>query len=214
MLSFLTNDANSLFNIAVLIVIALGIIEGLGLLVGLSLANALDSLTPFDIDVDFDADVSSGGLTALLGWLCLNRLPLMVWLVLFLTCFAICGYLINFTLMKLHPALMAGWLSASGALLLGSLLTNKAGKRLAKLVPKNESSAISTETFAGRIATITSGNARQGYPTEASFVDNFQQKHYLLVEPIEADEQFQAGQQVVLVQKGSNGWQATRLSVE
>lgn len=213
MFEFFMADANTLFNIAIGIVLVMGLLEGLGLLLGLSLIALFDNLSPIDLDINVgvnaDPDFTVGGLTQIVGWLCLNRLPLMVWLVLFLTCFAIFGYVFNFTLVSLFDTYLTSLINVPLAFFMGLVLTGKVGKRLAAIMPKNESSAVSSNTFGGRIATITTGTARKGSPAEASFVDNFNQKHYVMVEPMESEQAFATGKQVVLVQKGTNAWMAT-----
>lgn len=87
MIEFLLADFNTGFAIALGMVIALAFLEGLGMLIGLSLMSLLDQISPIEFDLEVDAEFSHGGLTPILGWLCLNRLPLLIWLVLFLTCF-------------------------------------------------------------------------------------------------------------------------------
>jgi hypothetical protein len=212
MFEFFLADANTIFNIAIGIVLVMGLLEGLGLLLGLSLIALFDNLSPIDVDlnvgVNADPDFTVGGMTQIIGWLCLNRLPLMVWMVLFLTCFGIVGYVLNFTAASLFNTYLTSLISIPIALTLGLVLTGKVGSRLANIMPKNETSAISSDTFGGRIATITTGTARKGSPAEASFVDNFNQKHYVMVEPMESEQTFATGEQVVLVQKGKTGWLA------
>ena len=210
MIDFLLAEANNAFSISIGIVVALGLIEGIGLLIGLSMMALLDNLSPIDIDLDADADLSVGGLTQIVGWLCLNKLPLMIWLVLFLTAFAVSGYTVNFVALTVTSALSPAFISIPVALAAGLVITSKTGSGLARIMPKNESSAVSTDSFAGRIATVTSGTARSGSPAEAALEDDFHQKHYVLVEPMEQEEVFPAGQKVLLIEKGSNGWLAVR----
>ena len=94
MLDFVLADYNLLFTCSICFVFILAFIEGLGLLIGFSLMNALDQLTPIDLNTEID--LTEGGLTALLGWLCLNRLPLLIWLVILLTSFGLFGYCLNY----------------------------------------------------------------------------------------------------------------------
>ncbi len=211
MIEFLFADPNQVFTIAFGIVLALGLLEGLGLLIGLSLSTMLDNLTPieWDMDIDTNTEFSGGGLTQIIGWLCLNRLPLMIWLVLFLSSFSISGYASNFLALSVLDRFLPTWMALVVGLFGAVMLTRRCGPVLADILPKNESSALSVESFSGAVATITQGTARVGSPTEASFVDNFQQKHYVLVEPMESDQEFGPGQQVVLIQKGPNSWTAT-----
>jgi len=212
MIAFLLNDANTVFNVAVCIIIVLGIVEGLAMLLGMSLIALFDSITSVDMDFEVDAEVTHGGLTGILGWIGLNKLPLMIWFVLFLACFSIVGYSSNYLMVSIFGVFLPPLVSSLIAFFIGITITGRIGKRLAHYMPKNESSAISTDTFSGRVATITSGTARLGSPTEASFVDNFKQKHYVLVEPQDAVQEFHVGESVVLLEKRSSSWLATKLN--
>jgi hypothetical protein len=210
MIDFFFASENIVFSVAIGIVFALGILEGLGLLVGLSLVALFDNISPIDLDFEVNAnvsDVSTGGLTQLLGWLCLNRLPLMIWMVLLLTCFGIIGYVINYTSVSLFSTALPIIITLPTALLLGLIVTGRVGHKVANIMPQNETSAVSTNSFSGKIALISSGTARVGSPTQASLVDDFNQKHYVMVEPIEDNQEFTTGDEVVLVQKGANCWQ-------
>lgn len=210
MIDFFLANENMVFTAAIGIVFALGLIEGLGLLLGLSLVALFDNISPIDMDFELDAnagEVTTGGLTQLLGWLCLNRLPLMIWLVLLLTCFGIIGYIINYTSVNIFSAALPVIITVPVALVLGLILTGRVGHKVANILPQNETSAVSTSSFEGKIAVISSGTARLGSPTQASLVDDFNQKHYIMVEPIEEGHTFTTGDEVILVQKGEHAWQ-------
>ncbi len=91
------------YAVALAIVALLGVIEGLTLIAGISLMAAMDDWLP---DADLDTDLPQGGLTALAGWLCLDRLPVLIWFVLALGCFSIAGYLLNYFSWLLTSALL------------------------------------------------------------------------------------------------------------
>jgi len=212
MIEFLLADINIGFAIALCSVLALATLEGVGMLIGLSMMNLLDHISPIDLDIDVDADLPAGGLTPLLGWLCLNRLPLLIWLVLFLTCFGIVGYSLNFILLDNSMVNLSEFLTYSLSFILALYATHYIGKPLSRLLPKNESSAISNNSFNGLIATITIGTAKQDSPAEASLTDSFNQKHYVLVTPDDDNEEFSQGQQVVLVEKKESFWLAIKFN--
>jgi hypothetical protein len=206
MVDFLLADFNTGFAIALGLVITLGLLEGLGMLIGLSLMGLLDQISPIEIDLEVDADFTDGGVTSLLGWLCLNRLPLLIWLVLFLLSFGISGYSFNFILLNNADLLLPNFLVYGASLVSAILLTRYLGKPLGKLLPKNESSAVSNNSFKGLVAKITIGTAKENSPAEASLVDHFNQKHYVLVSPDDITESFSQGEEVVLVEKQNNIW--------
>ncbi len=210
MIEFILADINIGFAVALCSVLALAILEGIGMLIGLSMVNLLDHISPIDLDVD--TDIPMGGLTPLLGWLCLNRLPLLIWLVLFLTSFGMTGYTLNYILLNNFTVILPEFLTYGLSFMLSLYATHHIGVPLSRLLPKNESSAISNNSFNGLIATITIGTAKQDSPAEASLIDSFNQKHYVLVIPDNDNEEFNKGQQVVLVEKKKSFWLAIKFN--
>lgn len=207
--TFLFSDNNLWFAIALGIVIALFIIEVLGMVLGLSLMGLVDDVSPINLNTDTHLDTDSG-FSSILSWLCLDRLPIMIWFVLLLTCFSLTGYVINFAALNVLGFEISSIIAIPVALLLGLLLTGRLGSTLARLLPKNESSATHEFEFEGRVAEITLGTAKSGSPAEAKCLDQFDQAHYLMVEPIDTEESFKQHDKVILVNKGSRSWLATR----
>lgn len=206
MSDFLFNDANFWFSVAIGVVIVLFIIEFIGLVLGVSVLGVFDDISDVDADVDMPAD----SMTSLASWLSLDKLPLMIWVVIFLTIFGICGYLTNYIYAQLMSAMTPAWLSIAASLVAAVILTARFGVFISRVLPKSESSALEDDDYIGTTANITIGIARQGNPAEAKFTDKFSQPHYVLVEPFEADEQFNQGDRIILVKKGMRSWLATR----
>jgi len=212
MYEFLFADINTGFAIALSIVAILGLLEGIGMLIGLSVINIMDQFSPFELDVEIDTDISANGLTPLLGWLYLNKLPLLVWAVLFLTSFSISGYTFNFVVLGTFSATLPTFIAYIFAFTLAIFMTRLIGKPLAKILPKNESSAVSNHSFTGLVAKITIGTAKKNSPAEAVLVDQFNQKHYVLVAPDDSNDTFNQSEEVVLVEKTSNFWLAVKFT--
>lgn len=216
MLEFFTSNANIIFNIAIAIVLILGLLECLGLLLGVSLSAFMDNLSPFDIELSSEinksADISDTGVSQVFNWLSLDKLPLMIWLVVFLTSFAVLGYVLNFISYKMFGFSFPSYISVPIAIFMGLIATGRLGNSLSRLIPKNQSSAVSVSSFSGQIATIISGTARVGSPAEGRVVDEFNQKHYVLIEPMEPKCKFVAGERVLLIKKTERCWQATKYS--
>ncbi len=212
MLEFLTAQANFPFAIGFILVVALGLIELLAMFAGLSLLNALDDLIP--LDLDYDADVAEGGATGLLGWLCLDRLPLLIWFVLAVTSFAIAGYSVNFVYAYMAADFLPQFLSLPLAIIFSLFACRYVGAWLASVLPKNESSAVSVNELGGRMGTITVGCAQKGKPAEAMVRDDFNQKHYVMVEPEIEQEEFPTGTQVVLLTRTDRVWSAAKFTQE
>lgn len=210
MIEFLLADFNLPYAIAIAFVILLALIEGLGLIIGLSLMNVLDQFTA--IDIDAEVDVSSGGLTSVLGWLCINKMPLLVWLVLISSSFGISGYTLNYIQLLSINLILPTYITLISAIILAIYLTKIFSKPLVKILPKNESSAQSNTSFIGLVGKITIGKASFENPAEAMIYDSFNQKHYLMVAPESEQEVFIEGSEVVLLEKLENYWLATALT--
>ncbi|AZG74846.1 OB-fold-containig protein [Shewanella livingstonensis] len=213
MLAFLIAHENTPFSIALVIVVMLGIFELIAMIAGLSIFSALDNSLSADLDADVDVDtsVSVTGMTGLLGWLCLNRLPLLIWLVLALSSFAITGYVINFISLQISAELLTRLIVVPIALIITCISSHFLGNAIANILPKNETSAISVNALGGCVATITQGRAVKGRPTEAMVRDEFQQKHYVLVEPEDVGVEFVRGVEVVLLAHKGKVWTAARV---
>ena len=207
MLSFLLDDANFWFSCALGIVIALFILEMAGMFFGVSLLGLVDDQAALDADAD-----SSSGFTEFGSWLALDRVPLLVWLVLLLTTFGTAGLTFNFLSLTLLDTYFARWLITLLAVVAGLFCTARFGTFLARLLPKQESSATTADELIGTVGHITVGVARQNSPAEGKFIDAHGQPHYLLVEPLEPDEQFSQGEKILLIQKRDYRWLASRYS--
>ena len=207
MLSFLLDDANFWFSCALGIVIALFILEMVGMFFGISLLGLVDDQAALDADAD-----TSSGFTEFGSWLALDRLPLLVWLVLLLTTFGIAGLALNFLSLTLLNTYFARWLITLLAVVAGLFFTARFGTVIARLLPKQESSATTADELVGTVGHITVGVARQNSPAEGKFIDAHGQPHYLLVEPLEPDEQFSQGEKILLIQKRDYRWLASRYS--
>ena len=207
MLSFLLDDANFWFSCALGIVIALFILEMAGMFFGVSLLGLVDDQAALDADTD-----TSSGFTEFGSWLALDRVPLLVWLVLLLTTFGSAGLTFNFLSLTLLDTYFARWLITLLAVIAGLFFTARFGSFIARLLPKQESSATTADELVGTVGHITVGVARQNSPAEGKFIDAHGQPHYLLVEPFEPDEQFSQGEKILLIQKRDYRWLASRYS--
>ncbi|WP_026339261.1 OB-fold-containig protein [Psychromonas ossibalaenae] len=206
MLAFFLADFNLPYSSALAIVLGLAFIEGAGLIIGLSLGSLLDDLLPMDLDINADPNLPAGGLTAVLGWLYLKQLPFLVWLLLFLSGFGIAGLTLNFIIN------LPLFLSLPFALLAAVFISRLLGRQIARIIPKNESSALSNTSFSGKLATITIGRASKGNAAEAVLHDEFNQKHYVMVEPEQESLVFEQGTQVVLIEKLKSSWTAVEFT--
>lgn len=182
------------FSVAALVLLAIAVIEGMGLLTGLSLSAWLDHLLP-------EAGGLHGVSEAWLGWLHVGKVPLLILLALFLTAFSVIGFTAN-TLVKsllgfYPPALLAAPLAFLGTLPVVRL----SGAAIARLVPGDETSAVTLDSLVGHVASVINGTARVGFPAEARVKNEHGLTLYVHVEPDNNASTFSAGDSVLLVRQ-------------
>lgn len=200
MLDLLFSPAFKPFGIALCLMMLLGVLELFSMLFGGVLSSMLESLLPEMDAVDVSAPHDSV-LNQFFGWLKLREVPLLMALVVGLLEFGLLGLVLQHTVGALTGSMLPAWLA--GVLCFGLLLPllRFSLQGLGRVMPKDETSAVSQDSLIGRVATITLGQARQGFPAEAKVQDEHGYSHYLMVEPDEADVSFSQGQQVLLVRR-------------
>ena len=213
MLEGMLTPALAPFSIALGVMLLIAITEAMGTVFGISPSGLVDQMVPdmdVDVDVDLDADVDadasaepSGFLSGLLGWLCIGKVPVLVLLVAFLTAFGISGMVLQSIAKSALGFHLPAVLAVCFTLFVALPPTRWFALGLSKIMPKEESEAVSTTSFIGKVATITRGIARKGVPAEAKLRDVHGQMHYVLVEPDVADEEFPLGSEVLLTNQSS-----------
>ena len=209
MIDFILSSNNCVYAVALGIVLTLFVFEILGMMLGMSVLNLFDELSSSTIDADVDADADLG-ITPLLSWLSLDRLPLLIWLVLLLTTFGITGLITNLVAVNISGSALSLIVSLPVAAVVGLILTGRLGALLAKYLPKTDSSAAFESDFEGLVAHITVGTAKRHSPAEAKCVDQYNQTHYIMVEPIEDHESFTQNDKIILIKRQQNAWLAMR----
>lgn len=197
--------------------LAIGVIELLSLLIGFSPSASIEAALP-GIDVpDLDAPELSGAevgpLSHVLSWFSVGRLPFLALLVIFLTGFALSGYLVQWVVTGAAGNPLSPWLAAVPAVAGASFATRHLGRWLGDIFPRDQSEAASRSELVGSYATIIRGEAKQGQPAEAKTTDLRGRTHYILLEPGEPGSTYAAGDRVFIVGRDKNVYRAiTRLT--
>jgi hypothetical protein len=184
------------FVVATLLILLIAAVEGLSLLVGISAFHWLDHLLP-------DVSGHGGILDKGLGWLHVGRVPALVLLVLFLAAFALAGFASNMVVHQLFGFWLPAWVSSPGAVIIALPVVRAVGAGIARLVPADESFAVTLDSLVGRVATVLGGTARHGQPAEAKVLSQHHQTLYVMVEPDLEDMVFEPGSSVLLVRQVS-----------
>jgi len=182
---FLTAPANLPFAVALVLMLMIGIVEAAGLGLG---------------GADVDADVHAGG-GDLLGWLGIGQIPLLMVLVVLLAIFGMVGITGQGVARSLFGAPLSPWIAGPAAFAAALPLTGLAARGLARILPGDETTAVSLASLVGRRATITVGTARQGHPARAAVRDVHGQVHYVMVEPSGERQSVPEGGTLLLVRR-------------
>jgi Inner membrane protein YqiJ, N-terminal/Inner membrane protein YqiJ, OB-fold len=183
------------FVVATLVLVLITAVEGVALLAGVSAFHWLDHLAAHSPTAEH------GTLDKGLGWLQIGRVPMLALLVLFLAAFAVSGFAANLVAHRLFGSWLPAWISIPVALLAALPSVRLLGAAVARLVPADETFAVTLDSLVGRVATVLGGTARHGYPAEAKVLNQHGQTLYVMVEPDMADGVFEAGTSVLLVRQ-------------
>lgn len=186
MLDFIGSPETLPFTAALALMLMIGAVEALGL--GASAAQ-----------IDFGADVHGDG--DLLGWLGFGQVPLLILLVIFLTLFGLIGLLGQELAAAMLGQPLSPWLAAPAAALLSLPLMGVTARGAARIMPRDETTAVGRDTLIGRRATVTVGTARVGAPARAIVKDHHGQVHQVMVEPFSEQSQAAEGQSLLLVRR-------------
>jgi membrane protein implicated in regulation of membrane protease activity len=165
-----------------------------------------------DIGADADASLQPGMVEGLLTLLGMGRVPLTIWLALFLLMFAGIGLSVQELATSLTGAPLYSWLAALIAGAAAVPVTGVLARPLGAILPKDHTTAVSTQSLIGRRATITDGVARTGSPARARVRDVHGQAHYVMVEPHEQSSELHSGDEVLLVRREKDQFYATALA--
>ncbi len=186
MWAFLLSPDNVPFVAALVLMLLIGVVEALGIGGGLAVGEGLDG----DVNVETPS---------LLSWINVGRLPLLMLIVVFLFAFGMTGLI--------GQRLVAGVIGQPGAWFLAAPLafaaalpvTRVFGRGVARIIPRDETSAVSRDSLVGRVAVIVTGEAAQASAAQARVRDEHGQVHYVMVEPDNAADVFAQGSSVLLV---------------
>jgi hypothetical protein len=183
------------FVVATVLLLLITAAEGLAVLAGVSVFHSVDHWLP---------DASHAGQGILdkgLGWLNVGRVPALALLVIFLASFAFTGFALNMVSHRVLGLWVPAWFSIPTAAVTGLPIVRILGAGAARLIPADESFAVTLDSLVGRVATVLGGTARNGYPAEAKVLNQHGQTLYVMVEPDTAGVIFEAGASVLLVRQ-------------
>ena len=192
-------SSNMIFSISIMIVFIIGTLEIILTLVGFSLSAAFDNI--FDIPETPESDVYT--FSELFSCINKGRVPLIMLFLTFLIVFGIIGLIIQKYTFILTGSQLSQIIVVPISFIISLPIIRYFSVFLVKIMPRDETTAISRDLFIGNIATITIGEAKKDKPAEAKFKDEFGETHYIMVEPLE-NKSFKAGETVFISSKKDN----------
>lgn len=190
MLDFFLASQNIPFASAIVLMLLIGGLQAAGL---------------GDIEADSDLPEASDGLLAMLG---LGRLPLLLWLALFLMVFGLLGYSGQQLWQSLTGNMASAWLAGPVAFAVSLPITGAAARVLARVMPQDETTAVGIDSLVGRFATVQTGTARPGNAARARVTDIHGRPHFVMVEPDNADQVLHEGEDILLVRREGETFKA------
>lgn len=200
--------ANLPFAVALLVMAGIGAFELVALIFGGGLSAVVDGSLPDGLDVDGpdlhgspDAlHAAPEFLHAAFAWLYVGRVPFLVVLVLLLFSFGVGGLALQSIARALVGSFLPTWLAAPLAFVLALPVVRLGAKGIARVFPREHTTAVPRASFVGSTAIVILGTARHGAPAQAKLRDAHGQTHYVLVEPEKDEGELPQGTAVILVE--------------
>ncbi|GGW68568.1 YqiJ family protein [Alishewanella tabrizica] len=213
MWQILLSSENLVFSIALMLMLLIGVLELVAVMFGTSMTTSIESvlpeveLTPHSEVGQLDAD---SALSRFFGWLRIGEVPLLMLLVVFLLSFGLIGLLLQSMLHSLLGSMAPAWFAVPCVFMLSLPVLRLGSGMLHHVMPKDETTAVSSDSLLGRIAIITLGTARKDYAAEAKVKDQHGYQHYVQVEPDNPLDVFQQGAEVLLLTRQGGVYKAIK----
>lgn len=204
---------NSIFAAAFVVLLCLALLEAVSLLLGLGASHFLSDVLNLpdadgdgapDAGADADGQADSGFLHGFLSWLEIGKVPLLISLSAFLAAFSIGGMTLQQALISLGVGPWPPVAAAAAVFFLGLPALKLSNRLLAKLWPKDETSAFSPEQFIGRVGMVTIGTATGERPAEVKVVGPDGRAHYLMT-VVSGEPVPQGGEVLILERDAAKG---------
>lgn len=185
-------SSNLIFSIPLGIVFLVGVIETLLALFGLGLSDS------FEFDITPNSDVST--LSELFSFMNKGQIPTLMLLLTALTSFGLIG-LISQNILTSFGLSISNFIVAPLAFISSIPINRYLSLFLSRILPRDETTAISTNLLVGKLAQITIGTATTNTPAEAKITDMYGETHYIMIKPAIENISFKQGEKVLLVKR-------------
>ena len=142
---------------------------------------------------------AAGASASVIDFLGLRGLPMTVWLAVLAAFFAGIGLAGQSLIMAILGTTLPASLAAILAILPAIIMTRLVAGFLSRMIPREESTAISTRNYGRRRGVVTVGTARRGKPAQVRFTDYHGNMHHLMAEPLADEDEIEAGSEVLVL---------------
>ncbi|MBC2595270.1 DUF1449 family protein [Ruficoccus amylovorans] len=228
MFAHFTAPENLPFAVALGLFFLIGILQTVSLLTGISLFGWLDNLLPdfeadlpgdlgldgveggldgaleADLDTGADADVADSPgdgswIADAFAWMNFGKVPFIISFLLFLFLFSCIGYNAQLLLTEAGIGPWPSLLMAPLALVVAVFPLKWGNALMGRVLPRDETNAVSKNSYIGRVATITIGEATHERTAEAKLRGPLGRTHYVMVRADREGARFGQGEHVLLV---------------
>lgn len=207
-MAWMTAAGNAPFVVALLVMVGLALAELVALATGVGLNDVVDDLLlppsgGSDAGTGMEATGSEvhGVVGRFLAWLHIGKVPVLMVLIVLLAVFGLVGLAGQGLLRQWFGAPAPALLAVPLVLALALPPVRWCSGLLARILPRDETSAIDLDRSVGRTGTVVGGTARAGLPAQARVTDRFGTDHYVLAEPEDPALAFPTGTVVLLVRR-------------
>jgi len=194
---------NNAFTIALGLLFAIALLEGVGTLLGFAFIGLIDGLIP-SIEINAGNVLDAGhpdSMGKIMSWLRIGRVPAILIFIAFLASFGLVGLILQYISAELFGSYTTQIIMVPIAFAISLPFTRMSSSILCKILPKDETSAISESSLIGRTGIIVLGTARKANAVQAKVKDENGKTHYIMVEPDNEEDEFTEGSRVLLVNK-------------
>lgn len=207
-LDYLLAPENVTFALAAGLLAVISVLQVASFLLGFAPLSGVDDWLGGDLDLSVDHTPTFG--EALLSLIGVGKVPVVFSFLFFLFAYACIGYGLQWVIGALGFGLWPAWLASLAAFVVSLPVLRGGNEVLGKLIPGDESLAVSEATFIGKLAVVTLGTATYRRSAEAKLEDDHGRTQYVQVVSDLEEESFRAGEEVVIVGKRGSEFTVVR----
>lgn len=188
------------FSVALAVLAGIAAIELVSVVIGASIGALLENF--FDLD-GLDGDM--GAFSRALSWLRIGKVPFLIGLIVALTLYGLAGLLAQVMVAAIVGTPLPAWIMGPAVLLAVAPTVRWVNGGLGRIMPKDETQVVSSDSFKGRSAVVVLGSVTHTNPGQVRLKDQYGQNHYLMAQADLEDDRFETGTKVLLVEASSGG---------